>query len=103
MSSIWRELRDVTVPPSRAAEDQRPRDRLTRGPALPRLRFKNPPSPPSFLCLQPSIHTFLLLIHTMTTFPEAIGILSIGEMGLGIAQLLIAHNYRVLTYASDRR
>ncbi|PWY90221.1 6-phosphogluconate dehydrogenase C-terminal domain-like protein [Aspergillus heteromorphus CBS 117.55] len=33
---------------------------------------------------------------------EAIGILSIGEMGLGIAQLLIAHNYRVLTYASDR-
>ncbi|RAK95839.1 6-phosphogluconate dehydrogenase C-terminal domain-like protein [Aspergillus ibericus CBS 121593] len=38
----------------------------------------------------------------MSTFPEAIGILSIGEMGLGIAQLLIAHNYRVLTYASDR-
>ncbi|PWY67107.1 6-phosphogluconate dehydrogenase C-terminal domain-like protein [Aspergillus sclerotioniger CBS 115572] len=37
-----------------------------------------------------------------TSFPEAIGILSIGEMGLGIAQLLIAHKYRVLTYASDR-
>ena len=34
---------------------------------------------------------------------EAIGIISIGEMGLGIAQLLIAHHYRVLTYAADRR
>ncbi|RAL16772.1 6-phosphogluconate dehydrogenase C-terminal domain-like protein [Aspergillus homomorphus CBS 101889] len=33
---------------------------------------------------------------------EAIGILSIGEMGFGIAQLLRAHQYRVLTYASDR-
>ncbi|PYH92099.1 6-phosphogluconate dehydrogenase C-terminal domain-like protein [Aspergillus ellipticus CBS 707.79] len=33
---------------------------------------------------------------------EAIGIISIGEMGLGIAQLLIAHKYRVLTYAADR-
>ncbi|RAK94001.1 phosphogluconate dehydrogenase [Aspergillus costaricaensis CBS 115574] len=33
---------------------------------------------------------------------EAIGIISIGEMGLGIAQLLIAHHYRVLTYAADR-
>ncbi|OJK00095.1 hypothetical protein ASPACDRAFT_51921 [Aspergillus aculeatus ATCC 16872] len=33
---------------------------------------------------------------------EAIGILSIGEMGFGIAQLLRAHNYRVLTYAADR-
>ncbi|PYH46248.1 6-phosphogluconate dehydrogenase C-terminal domain-like protein [Aspergillus saccharolyticus JOP 1030-1] len=32
----------------------------------------------------------------------AIGILSIGEMGFGIAQLLRAHNYRVLTYAADR-
>ncbi|OJJ69645.1 hypothetical protein ASPBRDRAFT_182770 [Aspergillus brasiliensis CBS 101740] len=33
---------------------------------------------------------------------EAIGIISIGEMGLGIAELLIAHHYRVLTYAADR-
>ncbi|PYI32734.1 phosphogluconate dehydrogenase [Aspergillus indologenus CBS 114.80] len=33
---------------------------------------------------------------------EAIGILSIGEMGFGIAQLLRAHHYRVLTYAADR-
>ena len=32
-----------------------------------------------------------------------VGVVSIGEMGLGIAQLLIAHGYRVFTYAADRR
>ena len=32
-----------------------------------------------------------------------IGILSIGEMGLGIGQLLKAHQYRVVTNASARR
>ncbi|KAH6876359.1 phosphogluconate dehydrogenase [Thelonectria olida] len=32
----------------------------------------------------------------------AIGVLSIGEMGLGIAKLLISHGYRVVTYAEDR-
>lgn len=32
-----------------------------------------------------------------------VGILSIGEMGLGIANLLISHGYRVVTYAEDRR
>lgn len=31
------------------------------------------------------------------------GILSIGDMGLGIAKLLIANNYRVITNARDRR
>ena len=31
------------------------------------------------------------------------GILSIGDMGLGIAKLLIANNYKVVTNASDRR
>lgn len=31
-----------------------------------------------------------------------ISILSIGQMGLGVARLLIAHNYRILTSASDR-
>ncbi|KAK4545579.1 hypothetical protein LTR36_002929 [Oleoguttula mirabilis] len=31
-----------------------------------------------------------------------LGILSIGDMGVGIARLLIAHNYRVITNASDR-
>jgi len=37
------------------------------------------------------------------TVPHAtIAILSIGQMGLGIAQLLIAHNYRVITNVSDR-
>jgi 3-hydroxyisobutyrate dehydrogenase-like beta-hydroxyacid dehydrogenase len=35
--------------------------------------------------------------------PVVIGILSIGEMGLGIAKLLISHGYRVTTYAEDRR
>ena len=32
-----------------------------------------------------------------------LGILSIGDMGVGIARLLTAHNYRVVTNASDRR
>lgn len=32
-----------------------------------------------------------------------IGILSIGEMGFGIAHLLISHGYRVATFAEDRR
>jgi prephenate dehydrogenase len=32
-----------------------------------------------------------------------IGIISIGEMGLGFGQLLKAHNYRVVTNGSDRR
>lgn len=32
-----------------------------------------------------------------------IAIISIGEMGLGIAQLLMAHGYRVPTYAADQR
>lgn len=32
-----------------------------------------------------------------------LGILSIGDMGLGIAKLLVAHNYKVITNASGRR
>jgi len=32
-----------------------------------------------------------------------VGILSIGEMGMGIAKLLIAHNYRVVTNLEGRR
>lgn len=32
-----------------------------------------------------------------------VGILSIGSMGVGVARLLSAHNYRVLTNAADRR
>lgn len=32
-----------------------------------------------------------------------LGILSIGDMGVGIARLLIANNYSVITNASDRR
>jgi 3-hydroxyacyl-CoA dehydrogenase len=34
---------------------------------------------------------------------ENLGVVSIGEMGLGIAQVLIAHGYQVHTYAADRR
>jgi phosphoglycerate dehydrogenase-like enzyme len=32
-----------------------------------------------------------------------VGILSIGSMGAGVARLLSAYNYRVITNASDRR
>lgn len=32
-----------------------------------------------------------------------LGILSIGEMGLGVAKLLVAHNYRVITNTVGRR
>jgi len=32
-----------------------------------------------------------------------VGIISIGEMGLGIARLLAAHNYQVLTNVTGRR
>jgi 3-hydroxyisobutyrate dehydrogenase-like beta-hydroxyacid dehydrogenase len=32
-----------------------------------------------------------------------IGIISIGEMGLGMAELLAAHNYQVLTNVTGRR
>jgi len=39
----------------------------------------------------------------MATHPATIGILSIGDMGLGIANLLKTHYYRVVTNASDRR
>ncbi len=32
-----------------------------------------------------------------------VGILSLGDMGLGIANLLIAHNFRAVTNATGRR
>ena len=32
-----------------------------------------------------------------------VGVVSIGEMGLGIASLLIDHGYKVFTFAADRR
>jgi hypothetical protein len=40
---------------------------------------------------------------TMTPALATVGILSIGEMGLGVANLLIAHNYRVVTNLEGRR
>ncbi|CEL00978.1 hypothetical protein ASPCAL00570 [Aspergillus calidoustus] len=38
----------------------------------------------------------------MTGERPVIGILSIGDMGVGIGQLLISHGYEVATYAEDR-
>ena len=35
--------------------------------------------------------------------PVSVGILSIGDMGLGVAKLLVAHGYRVLTVGEGRR
>lgn len=35
--------------------------------------------------------------------PVSVGILSIGDMGLGVARLLKAHDYRVLTVGLGRR
>jgi hypothetical protein len=39
----------------------------------------------------------------MSSTLATVGILSIGEMGLGIAKLLIAHEYRVVTNITGRR
>ncbi|KAF2275974.1 6-phosphogluconate dehydrogenase C-terminal domain-like protein [Westerdykella ornata] len=38
----------------------------------------------------------------MTSPRATVGILSIGQMGAGIAELLLAHGYRVVTNATDR-
>ncbi|KAG4443238.1 hypothetical protein IFR05_001281 [Cadophora sp. M221] len=38
----------------------------------------------------------------MTETFTSVGVLSIGEMGLGVASLLIDHGYQVFTYAADR-
>jgi len=43
-------------------------------------------------------------VHLPVTMrPATIGIVSIGDMGLGMARLLKAHNYRVVTVAEGRR
>jgi len=39
----------------------------------------------------------------MTGPLATVGILSIGSIGAGVARLLSAHGYRVITNASDRR
>lgn len=41
-------------------------------------------------------------LHNMAQSRASVGIISIGEMGLGIAKLLKAHNYAILTNVSDR-
>lgn len=42
-------------------------------------------------------------ITSLTMRPVTIGIVSIGDMGLGMARLLKAHDYRVVTVAEGRR
>lgn len=43
------------------------------------------------------------LYQKMTETFTSVGVVSIGEMGLGVASLLIDHGYQVFTYAADRR
>jgi hypothetical protein len=45
----------------------------------------------------------LLFNLPVTMRPATIGIVSIGDMGLGMARLLKSHNYRVVTVAEGRR
>ena len=56
----------------------------------------------SFLIKHSSVEPYTIRV-TMTKPLATLGILSIGDMGVGIARLLTAHNYRVVTNASDRR
>jgi hypothetical protein len=39
----------------------------------------------------------------MASYLATVGILSIGDMGLGIGKLLVAHEYRVVTNITGRR
>lgn len=48
----------------------------------------------------------IAIVHESSTMAKplaTVGILSIGSMGVGVANILAAHNYRVLTNVSDRR
>ena len=56
-----------------------------------------------FLSFRPIAISHLSNSWTMAPPLATVGIASIGEMGLGIAKLLSAHNYRVLTNVSSRR
>jgi hypothetical protein len=48
-------------------------------------------------------HPLVVKMGSLASPLATLGILSIGDMGLGVARLLIANNYRVITNASDRR
>lgn len=64
-------------------------------------KFKYTARPPSF-----ELPMRLRHLHAepiMAAPLASVGILSIGDMGLGIAELLIAHNYQVLTSTTGRR
>jgi hypothetical protein len=50
-----------------------------------------------------TIHPKLSGDSLCTMRPVTVGILSIGDMGLGMARLLKAHDYRVVTVAEGRR
>jgi hypothetical protein len=49
-----------------------------------------------------NLHNDETIIEMTSQQFKNVGVVSIGEMGLGIAQLLIAHGYHVYTYAADR-
>lgn len=51
----------------------------------------------------PASQTPSFSILSMSAPLATVGILSIGEMGMGIAKLLVAHNYRVVTNLEGRR
>lgn len=46
---------------------------------------------------------FLVVVAQLNTMTVSVGILSIGDMGMGIARLLKANAYRVLTVGAGRR
>ena len=48
-------------------------------------------------------HDLLGYAAIMSVSLNCIGVISIGEMGLGVARVLIAHGYRVVTFVADRR
>jgi hypothetical protein len=61
-----------------------------------RLRHRPPRHPLPLVALE-------LLVHSTMATPKAIvGVLSIGQMGLGFAKLLLAHDFHVITNVSDR-
>jgi len=56
----------------------------------------------AIVSLPSSIDRTVVLIQ-ITMALATLGIISIGDMGLGIAKLLLASNYRVITNVSNRR
>lgn len=59
--------------------------------------------PTLFLPVDSFIPSVADFANTYDNMAVSVGILSIGDMGLGMARLLQAHGYRVLTVAAGRR